>query len=91
MSYNGWKNWETWNVALWCDNEEGIYRDRMRQKPRTAKECEAFVREYYPNGTPDMLSRHEGRSVYDGLDATEATDWEEIASHWSEDYAEDAA
>ena len=22
MSYNGWKNWETWNVALWIDNEE---------------------------------------------------------------------
>lgn len=25
MSYNGWKNWETWNVALWCGNDEGIY------------------------------------------------------------------
>ncbi len=21
--YNGWKNYETWNVALWLDNDQG--------------------------------------------------------------------
>jgi hypothetical protein len=77
MTYNGWKNWETWNVALWCDNEEGIYRERMRSKPHTADECEAFVREQFPNGTPDMTDPYEAR---------EAVDWQEIAEHWSEDY-----
>ena len=25
MSYNGWKNYETWNVALWLGNDEGLY------------------------------------------------------------------
>ena len=24
--YNGWTNYETWNVKLWIDNEEGSYR-----------------------------------------------------------------
>jgi hypothetical protein len=24
-SYNGWKNYETWNVWLWITNKEGIY------------------------------------------------------------------
>jgi hypothetical protein len=22
--YNGWKNWETWNLVLWMNNDEGI-------------------------------------------------------------------
>jgi hypothetical protein len=23
MSYNGWSNYETWNVGLWIDNDQG--------------------------------------------------------------------
>jgi len=25
-TYNGWHNWETWNVALWLGNDYPIYR-----------------------------------------------------------------
>lgn len=24
-TYNGWANYETWNVALWLDNDQGSY------------------------------------------------------------------
>ena len=25
ISYNGWQNYETWNVALWLQNDESLY------------------------------------------------------------------
>lgn len=36
--YNGWKNYETWNAALWIGNDESLYR--------MAKQCA------YGNGVP---------------------------------------
>jgi len=84
MSYNGWTNWETWNVALWIDNDEPMYRERIRWMRRryneiTADDVEEFVRELMPNGTPDM----------DGAADYNKVDWSEIAEHWEQERVED--
>lgn len=28
--YNGYKNYETWNIALWVNNTEDLYRSAVR-------------------------------------------------------------
>lgn len=29
MKYNGHKNWNHWNVSLWLNNDEGLYRSML--------------------------------------------------------------
>ena len=46
--YNGWTNYETWNIALWMGNEEGSYHYWDEQAQRAYDGAEAdktFTRE----------------------------------------------
>lgn len=46
MSYNGWSNYQTWNVKLWIDNEYDEYAywlERMEELVEEAKEEESEV------------------------------------------------
>ena len=66
MSYNGWENYETWNVALWIGNDEGLYS--------IAKGCidyQGFVdtmREFESTETPDKVAWNDGSLDLDALD-----------------------
>ncbi len=88
MSYNGWKNWETWQINLWIDNEEPLYREKQRFLRRSYREIDADEAEEFCTQllldftgkarTPDMDSDREMQKV----------DWQEIADHLNEERKE---
>lgn len=39
--YNGWTNYETWNVKLWMDNDQGSYEYYNEIAKEYAKNCKA--------------------------------------------------
>jgi hypothetical protein len=46
--YNGHKNWNHWNVSLWINNDEGLYRMAQnyvlfKQRSYTRDQCAAAM------------------------------------------------
>ena len=63
MSYNGYKNYETWNVALWISNDEGLYNIAM-----SCANYDEFVdamRELDSLETPDNVAWNDSGIDYD--------------------------
>ena len=76
MSYNGWKNRATWNVALWAGNNEGSYHYVLEQvKARGGKVspmgARAIARDLFGDATPDG-------------DKLSGVNWAEIADDFNE-------
>ena len=81
MAYQGWKNWETWNIALWFSNDEGLYNTVRDHRGRfTGPKAKDFVLEMLPDGTPDMKDLSPGKLH----DAYGKVSWAEIAKSFNE-------
>jgi hypothetical protein len=54
--YNGHRSWNAWNVALWIDNDEGLYTfalDCLKRSRSLERAVTLFLREYDGQRTPD--------------------------------------
>lgn len=78
MTYNGWKNYETWSVSLQVRNNEGLSNAILKKREEndfTADTVEAFCREWFPSGTPEM----------DHSSKMDIVDWAAIAAAFNKD------
>ena len=65
--YNGWANYETWNVALWIGNDEGLYN--IARDFRSYDDfAESMRRELNSTETPDGVAWNDSGLDTDALD-----------------------
>ena len=55
-TYNGWANYETWNVALWLGNDEGMYNMARGWAEHGYKSLSHMLVESYGEATPDGVN-----------------------------------
>lgn len=88
MSYNGWRTFETWDVALWLSNDEGVY-NLIQNFIKEHKDVEhldykllKFIQDLVEDNVPEMLP-----SMYQDLlwNALEHVDYFEIVDSYLED------
>lgn len=73
QTFNGWANWETWNVALWIQNDYETYRIARRYD-----RYESLIPQLemlWGQATPDGARWMDGRIATAELDAMLADDF----------------
>jgi hypothetical protein len=94
--YNGWSNYETWNVALWLDNDEGSYHywraiaeeiaetageNQITTLPNPTYELSQLLKDHHEEHAPELAGTYA-----DLLGAAlSEVDWHEIAEHLLEE------
>jgi hypothetical protein len=95
--YNGWTNYETWNLALWIGNEQGSY-DYWNERAGAAYEHAEASRSFTRKEQATLDLSHELQADIEE-NAPEVTgfyadilsaaisevNWYEIAAHWIDD------
>lgn len=89
-TYNGWSNYETWNVALWMDNDPSTY-EHWRERAQDfvdEKGSKALAEsDAYQLGDEIEASHEEAAPELQGCyadilsAALREVDWREIAEH----------
>ena len=82
--YNGWTNYETWNVALWLHNDEVSYNywEEQTSNAETVEELASQLEQEVKDQSPARDA-----SLYTDLlgAALSEVNWYEIAKDWKEE------
>ncbi len=86
-TYNGWTNYGTWNVNLWVDNDEPVYRAKRlmfskRRRPVTGETVRAFYHREMGGTTPDLDEMRRTKERFGRIN------FGEIAKHWEDERLE---
>lgn len=72
-TYNGWKNRQTWNCALWIQNDEGLYTSatNFMKKYKGRKPYASFIKSNWmqDDKTPDGIKWMSTRTCYKELNS----------------------
>jgi hypothetical protein len=97
-TYNGWTNYETWNVALWIDNEQGSYeywrdraRDALTECDNDKDDATATLADWLADEIKDGNPLNGQASLYSDIlrAALSETNWYEIAENWIDEVYEE--
>lgn len=83
MTYNGYKNWETWNLVLWLQNEEGSYHAARAMVADAGDGAPDALREMIADANPLADAPSWYGDVL--LAAIEAVDWQEVAAAFQDE------
>ena len=67
-TFNGWTNYETWNVALYIQNEEPVYRHAVRLGQWGYDDMIPWLEGYFGQCTPDGVRFMDPKLDTDELD-----------------------
>jgi hypothetical protein len=77
-TYNGYANYQTWNVVLWIDNDENLYS--LAQKCDSYNHFKQLLRDIFTSGlafeTPDGVSWNDS-----------AVNLAEVEEFWTENFS----
>jgi hypothetical protein len=80
MSYNGWTNYETWNVGLWYGDVFADMASNASPQKLRGDDLESFVVEMEMDKIPDSSL------AADIMNASlRRVNWDELADHYNED------